>query len=379
MKTSSMAPANRRCQQRQRHPLRSTKRRLAPRPAAASSSVAVVALESRRHEEIDVHVHRVRVHEHDRPERPSAPRGVVQSEQVLHGSGDDAALAVEKEKRDDSNQRGQRRRDRRNRAQHAPPAELRAREQKRERHANHERRHHRPDRDPQDRPTSASRSDGLDANSRQSASPCPKSPRRPRCWGTRRTRAGSGRDPPRLPPPRSLAPRAANAPTRLRGAAAAGGPRRDERHPLRTIRTPTLSPRCARLSGASTSSDTSSATATLYAKCAGEPSRRDDAWPSTGPSSGDSANISGRSTASAATPGEPDEHTARTRIGTPPMVITAWSPPALPAPGSTARRTWPRPRRGRIVELSGVPICSSVPCPSSPRDPRSRTRLPGRA
>ena len=58
--------------------------------------------------------------------------GSARCEPSLNGSRDDAALSVQKEKRDHANQRRQRRRQRRHRLEQSPPAKLDSAQQERE-------------------------------------------------------------------------------------------------------------------------------------------------------------------------------------------------------------------------------------------------------
>ena len=123
-----------RAEERQRDPNES------PAPARAQrrgglEERSVQPGQPRAGEQVEVHVHRVRVHEENGGRPREAPRRLLEVKEGLDPARDETALAVEKQKRDDSHERRQDDRQRDERAEHAPARELRALEEKRERNA----------------------------------------------------------------------------------------------------------------------------------------------------------------------------------------------------------------------------------------------------
>ena len=75
------------------------------------------------------------MHQEDGAGSLQSPRGVVESEHALHGTRDEARLAVQKQEGDDPHERRQHGRQRDQRAEHAPTGELQTLEQERQGHA----------------------------------------------------------------------------------------------------------------------------------------------------------------------------------------------------------------------------------------------------
>ena len=108
--------------------------------------------EARAREEIEVDVHRVGVHEEDGRGAREPPRRALEPQDRLDGARRETALAVEKEKRDDADERRERHGQRDQDAQGPPARKLGALEEEGEGHSDRGRQDHGHERDPQARP-----------------------------------------------------------------------------------------------------------------------------------------------------------------------------------------------------------------------------------